>query len=216
LATGSRLNYNRFMNTLLIAIVILFIISTVSGAVIWFLFSRKPSVSVKPVEQTKPDEKIGFKINYSILPLVILLFTIILVVFFYGKLPVEIAYHFDSEGIPDSWLSRSSVIYWAILPQLFLTVTAVLITLGLSKISGFFTQLESTGVKLKSILNFMGNIIALPQVILCFAMADIFSYNVYEIRLIPVWLFALIVMGLGAVILGVFFIRTIRQVWGAS
>ena len=204
------------MNILLIAIVILFVISTLSGAVIWFLFSRKPSVTVKPSEPVKTENKTGFQISYSILPLIILVLTIILVAVFYGKLPMEVAYHFDSEGIPDSWLTKNSVLLWAILPQAFLTVTAVLITLGISKISGFFTQLESTGVKLKNVLIFMGNILSLPQIILCFAMADIFSYNVYEIRLIPVWLFALIVMGLGAVILGIFFMRTIRQVWGTS
>ena len=57
----------------------------------------------------------------------------------------------------------------------------------------------------------MGNIIALPQIVLVFVMGDIFSYNVYEIHLMPIWLFALIVMVVGGVIMAIFFISAIRQ-----
>jgi len=42
-------------------------------------------------------------------------------------------------------------------------------------------------------------------------MLDVFLYNAYQIRLIPLWVFALIIMVLGAIILGIFFIQTIRQ-----
>jgi ABC-type polysaccharide/polyol phosphate export permease len=57
----------------------------------------------------------------------------------------------------------------------------------------------------------MGNMIALIQVILVFAAIDIFLYNVYEIKLIPLWIFALIVMALGGLVLGFLFVQTIRQ-----
>ena len=57
----------------------------------------------------------------------------------------------------------------------------------------------------------MGNIIALPQIILTFAMLDIFLYNAYQIRLIPLWIFTLIIMVLGMVVLGTFFFQTARQ-----
>ncbi len=62
----------------------------------------------------------------------------------------------------------------------------------------------------------MGNMIALPQIILCFAMLDIFSYNSYQVHIMPLWVFALITMGLGGIILGIFFIRAIRRAWGAT
>jgi len=57
----------------------------------------------------------------------------------------------------------------------------------------------------------MGNMFGLPQVILTFAMLDIFLYNAYQIRLIALWVFTLIIMVLGVVVLGVFFIKTSRQ-----
>ena len=62
----------------------------------------------------------------------------------------------------------------------------------------------------------MGNMIVLPQIILCFAMLDIFSYNSYQIHLMPLWVFALIVMGLGGMALGIFFILAIRGVSGLT
>ena len=62
----------------------------------------------------------------------------------------------------------------------------------------------------------MGNMVALPQIILSFAMLDIFSYNAYQTRIMPLWIFALIVMVLGGIVLGVFFFSVIRRVWRLS
>ncbi len=59
----------------------------------------------------------------------------------------------------------------------------------------------------------MGNMIALPQIILGFAMLRIFIYNSYQIQIMPLWTFALIIMVLGGIILGIFFIRAIKQAW---
>jgi hypothetical protein len=64
---------------------------------------------------------------------------------------------------------------------------------------------------MRKLLPVMGNMAALPQLILTFAMLDVFLYNAYQIRLIPLWIFTIIVMVLGAVVLGVFFARTMRQ-----
>jgi len=61
------------------------------------------------------------------------------------------------------------------------------------------------------VITVMGNMIALIQIILVFAALDIFVYNIYEIKLMPLWIFALIIMALVALALGIFFIRTIRQ-----
>jgi hypothetical protein len=48
----------------------------------------------------------------------------------------------------------------------------------------------------------MGNMIVLPQIVLGFVMLDIIIYNSYRIHLMPLWVFALIVMGIGGIILG--------------
>ncbi len=156
---------------------------------------------------------ITFHWSYIILPVILLLLSIILTAYFYHLLPVEVAYHFESDGSPDRWLNRGMITLWMLLPQLLLTLVAGAITLGITKLSVLFRQPESTWVKPERILSLMGNMVALPQVILFFAMLDIFSYNSYQIHLIPLWVFALIIMGLGGIILGIFFVRAMRQTW---
>jgi hypothetical protein len=47
-------------------------------------------------------------------------------------------------------------------------------------------------------------------------MLDIFIYNSYQVHLMPLWLFAVIVMILGTALLGILFVRAFRQVKGVS
>ncbi len=137
----------------------------------------------------------AFHWGYILLPVLILIVSIILTAVFYHRLPVEVAYHFGADGSPDRWLSRGTIILWMLLPQLFLTLMAVAITWGITKLAARFRQPEGTWIKAERVLLLIGNMIALPQVILCFAMLDIFSYNSYQIHILPLWVFALIIMG---------------------
>ncbi|MFC2056125.1 DUF1648 domain-containing protein [Chloroflexota bacterium] len=158
-------------------------------------------------------ETLTFHGSYILLPVVILLLSIILIAYFYRLLPVEVAYHFQSDGSPDRWLSRGVIVLWSFWPQLFLTLLAGATTWGITRLIAQYIQPEGTGIKPKRIISLIGNMIALPQIILCFAMFRIFNYNSYQIHLLPLWVFTLIIMGLGGIILGIFFIQAIRQVW---
>ncbi len=167
----------------------------------------------EPTRETTSKESIPFRWRYIALPVAILLLCVIITAYFYLLLPGEVAYHFKS-GSPDKWMSRGAIIAWMLTPQLILALLAGAIAWGTTKISTRFQQIESSWVQ--RILSIMGNMVALPQIILGFAMLDIFSYNSYQIHLMPLWAFALIVMGLGGIILGVFFIFAIRQVLRAQ
>ncbi len=168
------------------------------------------------MKNTTNEVTFAFHWSYIILPVVILLLSIILTACFYSRLPVEVAYHFQSDGSPDKWSSRGAVVLWTILPQLLLTLVAGAIAWGITRLAARFIQPESTRVKPERIILLMGNMIALPQIILGFAMLDIFSYNSYQIHLLPLWVFTLIVMVVGGIILGIFFLQAVRQVWIAS
>jgi uncharacterized membrane protein len=167
------------------------------------------------VMKTTRGATLTFRLSYIILPVVILLLSVILTTFFYPRLPVEVAYHFRG-GSPDKWLSRSAIVLWTLLPQLFITLLAGAVTWGIARLSGRYIKPENTGIRPERIILFMGNMIALPQIILGFAMLDIFSYNSYQIHLLPLWVFALIVMVAGGIVLGIFSLQSIRQVWRVS
>ena len=149
------------------------------------------------------------------MPLAVFLLSIVLAACFYHRLPVELAYHFKPGGSPDRWLSRGALLLWMLLPQLVFTLMAGVITWGMTRLAARFWQPEGTGIKLGPILLLMGNMIVLPQAVLCFAMLYIFVYNAYQINLPPLWVFALIIVALGGVGLGILFVRAIRQAWGA-
>ena len=165
---------------------------------------------------TSPEVRLAFRWVYILLPALILLLSVISVAWFYRLLPEELGYRFQPDGSADRFASRGTIVLWALLPQFLLTLVAAGITWGITRIGKMFEQVEGAAVKPESVLLVMGNMVALLQIILCFAMLDIFSYNSYQIHLLPLWVFVLIVLGGGGIILGVFFIRALQWVWTAS
>jgi len=175
------------------------------GVAIWFVFRyRREAKSKKPAKEATTMPTLPFRWNYIMLPLVFLSLSIILSAYFYHLLPAEAAYHFKLDGTPDKWLSRQMIIVWALLPQLFLTLMAGAITWGVTKLGYLFRQTESTRIKPERILSVMGNLVALPQFIVFFAMLDIFIYNKYQIHLMPMWIFLVIILGLLTIALVIF------------
>jgi uncharacterized membrane protein len=166
---------------------------------------------VADIVPTEPEresqENNNLRWTYIALPAMILLLSLILTAIFYTLLPAEVAYHFRS-GEPDRWLGRSAIVAWLVIPQACCTLLAFAVV-STALLSVRFWSAGAT--PLKQVLPVMGNMVALPQVILLFAMLDIFLYNAYQIRLIPVWVFTVIIMALGGIVLVAFFIRTTRQ-----
>jgi len=181
------------------------------GVALWFALRYR-----QPTKEATTAEILPFHWSYIILPLAILALSLVLTAYFYHQLSTEVAYHFKLDGTPDRWLSRELITLWLLVPQLLLALGAGAIVWGITKLGILSRQSESAGVKAESLLALMGNMIALPQIILCFAMLDIFSYNAYQMHIMPLWVFALIIMGLGGIILGIFFILAIRRAWRAT
>jgi uncharacterized membrane protein len=157
------------------------------------------------------EKHITFRWTYIILPVAILFLSVILAAYFYRLLPPEAAYHLQ-DGSPDRWMSRSAVIAWLLVPQFVLVLIGLAISGGTTILSRRSWQTENEPVR--KVLLITGNMVALPQIILAFAMLDIFLYNAYQIHLLPLWMFVLIIMVLGGIILGIFFIQALGQVRG--
>jgi uncharacterized membrane protein len=156
-------------------------------------------------------KNVTFRWTYIVLPAALLLISVILAACFYSWLPPEVAYHFE-DGSPDRWMRRGAIIAWLVVPQFVLFLAALAVTSG-TKILGTHSR-QGESPPLRNLLLIMGNMVALPQIILTFTMLDIFLYNAYRIHLIPVWAFALIIIVLGGIILGVFFVKVLRQFRG--
>jgi len=188
-----------------------------AGAALWFILrQRLASGPREPEKRATAGVPIAFRWSYIVVPLVLLFLSVVLAVYFYSRLPVEVAYHFQGDGLPDRWVSRGVIVLWLLLPQLFFTLVAWVLTWGMTRLAALFRPSGSSMVKAGGVLSAMGNMIALPQAVLFVAMLDIFSYNSYQMHLLPLWAIALIIMGVGGIVLGVFFLRAMWRVWGAT
>jgi uncharacterized membrane protein len=159
------------------------------------------------INSAAKETKARFRWTYVVVPVALFLLSLILAASFYPFLSNEIGYHFQND-IPDRTMSRGAFIGWMVVPQVFFAILAIAVVRMVMLTSRFLPQRNSP---LSNILPLMGNIIALPQVVLIFAMISFFLYNAYQISLISIWIFTLIVMVAGLIVLGVFFIRAIRQ-----
>ncbi len=156
------------------------------------------------------------RLSYIIAPLVVLLLSLVLSAYFYHLLPADLAAHFELDGTPDRWLSREVTMVWLLLPQLVFVLVAWGIAWGATIFSRRFGQIQGSGVRAERVVLFMGNLIALPQLLLCFAMVDIFSYNLYQTHLMPTWAFLLAIVGLVTIALGIFLVYVFSKVRGGQ
>ena len=215
------------MSTLLLVIGFVLLLG-LGGSVVVFLMLRASRAATKqrpqgapeaapheaPKQPIPPPDGPRFRWRMTALPIIVLVLSVALVAYFGRLLADDVARHFTSDGTPDKWTSRGTILLWTLLPQALLTLLALGITWGGSRLDSVFQHARSTGLPAERILAVMGNMVALPQAILLFAVADMFSYNSYQTHLFPVWVFALVVMTVGAVILGAFFANFIRQTSG--
>ena len=192
---------------MIIAILVLAIIVIAGGVAgtIWLVFFRRRlTQGEKTTIERGKAEGLPFRWSYIVAPLAIFLLSIILSAYFYHLLPTEVAVHFELDGTPDRWLSREMTMVLVLMPQLLLVLLAGAIAWGITKLGILSGQTGSTWVEPETIVSFMGNLVALPQLVVCFAMLDIFSYNSYQTHIMPMWIFLLAILGLVTIAVGMF------------
>lgn len=150
---------------------------------------------------------IPFKWQYIALPLGLLLVTVIVVAIFYAQLPAQIGYHFQGSEV-DRTMAKGTFIMWMVVPHIAL----VLLAFSITRIAMLGARYAPPGeTPLLQLLPVMGNMAALPQIVLFIAMLQLFLYNVYNTGIIPLWIITLIIMVAGIVILFIIFRRIIKQ-----
>jgi uncharacterized membrane protein len=162
---------------------------------------------IDSTEKTGPAGKIAFRWTYIALPLSLFVISAVMTAVFYRLLPEETAYHFI-DGTPDRWLNRGVIVAALVGPQAICAGLAFIIT-RIAISSTRYYAAENTPIK--KLIVIMGNMPVLLQVILLFAALDIFLYNVYEIKLMPLWAFSLIFLVIAGIVLAALFVQTVRQ-----
>ncbi len=158
------------------------------------------------IEEPPAKPALTFRWNYIALPLIVLAISVITAAIFYFQLPDEIAYRFDANGDPKSWMSRAGITLLMLGLQLFVVV---MITVFIQMTINFGRSIGQTSSQFnpRKLMLVMGNIAALPQLVLAIVMLDIFSYNILDRHVLSIWLFILIFAIIGGIILTVFFVN---------
>jgi len=130
-----------------------------------------------------------------------------LTAFFYRLLPAEIVSRLQGD-IPEKWMSRSALVLWMILPQVVFALLSMA-TVRLVLTGSRYWSADETPVK--QLLPLMGNMVALPQLVLLVVMLNLFLYNAYHVQMIPVWIIVVAIMAAGCIAIGIMFIRIIRR-----
>ena len=197
------------MTTILI-VSLVFIFGLGLGAVVFWYFYKEMAKGEKKVVKKAPAYKLTFRWKYILLSLVLLLLAVILVAIFYPQLTEEVAYRFGIDGSPGDHARREVIASLALIPQFVFALVSVAVVRGVIVLSRSSEQVAGA-VNPEKLVLFMGNMVALPQIIIGFVMFDIFIYNVYSRHLMPVWLFALIAMVLAGIVLTIFLIQAIKS-----
>jgi uncharacterized membrane protein len=207
------------MIVLLVILIITFLLILGAGLVFLKLFSPKKSVAEPqtgetPLPAETPAVKTRLRWTYFLLPLLILVVSIVLTVYFYGKLPAQVDWQPNSVNSPT--ISRSQLALWAIVPQALFTLLAFVIGYGATRIGDLFKEAAASGIRLESILLVMSNVVIIPQLILTFAMVRIFSYNSFQTNVDFVWWVSLAIILIGIIALSVFFIHALMKMSGQA
>jgi uncharacterized membrane protein len=202
------------MIPLLVILVITFIFILGAGLAFLQIFNpKKAADGTRPDAQIKSAEKSEIKTkvrwSYFILPVIILLISVFITIYFYSKLPDTVTLRPDSDN--STGIGRSAAVLWAIVPQLLLTLISVVVTYGTTKISSLFRQASESGINLDTILMVMSNMVVIPQLVLIVAILNVFSYNSFGTHISFVWWVSLTIILAGIVFLSFFFVRVLQK-----
>ena len=207
------------MIVLLVILIITFLFILGAGLVFLKLFSPKKSAAEPipgetPAPMETPTAKTRLRWTYFLVPLLILAVSVILTVYFYGKLPAQVDWQLNAANSPTT--SRGQLALWAIVPQALFTLLAFVIGYGATRIGDLFKEAAASGIRLESILLVMSNVVIIPQLILTFAMLRIFSYNSFQTNVEFVWWVSLAIILIGIIALSIFFIRALMKMAGQA
>jgi uncharacterized membrane protein len=206
--------------TIFFVLLFVFVLLTVGGgAVLWLAFKRKQSVTrTAPVVEKGPriaavkGQPLPFRWRYVVMPALVLLVSVAAAAYFYRLLPQQVAYHGAADGSGDQSVDRAALVLALVAPQFLLAFVAAAVAHIVARVGTRFVQDGSARAPaVESVTTVMSNMVVLPQLVLWYAMMEIFVSAAYDVQLPPLFVFAMAVMLGGGSVLGLFLLRAVQQ-----
>jgi hypothetical protein len=156
--------------------------------------------------RSAPVSQLRFKLGYAALPLLTLAVSVIVAVWLGPKLPGDAAFNFGGGDAPAGFFSRGAVLGITLGLQVAIALPVILVSwVTLRLRSGDVEDGDRDAEKLDRVLLMVTNLVALPQMLLLFALTEILSYNIYGAHLLPGWGYGAAVLVTGALFLALLF-----------
>ena len=168
------------------SLIVLVLGATITVITLTLYFERlaeKELISMPPITEEKTStmiEPIYPSIYHIIPPIIALTLLVIGLILYYPMLPLEVAVHFNIEGLPDRYTSKTEALL--IIVSSVITVYSLysfIIFLGLKKPEAF----HKPGLSIRTIRKIVGilyTILSVASTLVCLGMLDILYYNVNE------------------------------------
>jgi uncharacterized membrane protein len=208
------------MSTIIISLFVFLLLTAGVVGILLVVFIKSRNIPHKTGISTQPEtnqvsssmEKLTLRLTDVLLPILVLIVAAVLTILFYMKVPGQLAYHYDTNELADRWMGRNQLVIITLLPQLLLAFLSILIASVMFKVAGGFVKEGKVRAStVRGVVGMMSNMIVLPQLILLFATLEIFIYNAYHVHIMPLYIFAILVIIFGTLILGLLFVREIRR-----
>jgi uncharacterized membrane protein len=202
--------------TIFFVLLFVFVLLTLGGgAVLWLAFKRKQRATASvevPVAAAASQPALPLRWRFVALPLLVLVAVVAAAVCFYRLFPAQVAYQFAADGSGDRTVGRAPLVLALVAPQFLLALVAAGVAHIVARVGTRFVQDGNTSAAaVESITTVMSNMVVLPQLVLGFAMINIFVLSAYDVRLPPLYVSAMVVMLGGGAVLGLLFLRAVQQ-----
>ena len=152
-----------------------------------------------------------FRWRYILLPFLVLLISIAAAAYFYHLLPSEVAFGLGTNST-EKMIGREVFLAMMIVPQFLLSFAGATAAHLIARVGSRYVRDGSASAPpFESIMTVMSNMVVLPQLVLCYAMVDVFVNNAYQFQLPAIYIFGILVMVVGGAILGFFFLKAFQQ-----
>jgi uncharacterized membrane protein len=159
-------------------------------------------------------EPLKFRIRHIILPLSVLVLTAVLAVLAFGRLPEDVYFRFGLDGAPSGDpAARGTFVAIMLAIQLGLVLLAWLTVRAIAGVRLFQENINSFWFEPAKLLTIMGNLPVIIQLILGYVLLDAVVYAGGENHLLPLWLFALIVLVVGGIVLLAYAVPVVLQAY---
>jgi len=200
------------MNSSNIAVIALvFLVGLVlGGAGIW-LFGRRRTPTPRDPAPKPPSTGPSFRLSFIALPGAVALATIVTLVILYPLLPAEIAFRFSSSGEPRGTIGSGLFVGLMIGAQFIVVGLAAAIAFGIVNMARRMIKDSPTAINPGSIIWLMVNMLVLPQLIVAFVALDAAYYAHAETHIMTPWLFSILAIGVGTLMIIVLFARSFTE-----